>query len=312
MDNRHRRLVLAGMGLVVVAWIAAPWSGTSRSDPGVSQGPLLFDAGRALAETREFVTRYPRRPLGSLEARQSSAIFRQRLQPLGFEVSYAHFAATIESRTQVGRNILALKHGPDPAILAVLAHYDTAETTVQGAMDNGSGIGVLIELGRVLASSPLRHTLLLVATDGEEWGMLGASDLADNYEGRQRIVAALSLDYVAAGELANLQLAATGRMRGFTPAWLRDVCRAAAAGEGLPLVEPYGLMEHAERTILLSGTDQGPLLARGFPAINLGSGSADSDFERRIYHSADDTIEKLRPESLERFGRAAESRAARP
>ena len=306
MGSGQRQVVLASMVFAIIAWIVAPWFGTPRQNPDISQEPLLFDGGRALAATREFVTRYPRRPLGSLEARQSTAFFRQRLQPMGFEVSYGHFEATVESRTQVGRNVLALKRGPSPEILAVLAHYDTADTTVQGAMDNGSGIGALIELGRVLTDSPLRHTLLLVATDGKEWGMLGASDLASSYEARRRIMAALSLDYAAAGDLANLQLAATGRMRGFSPGWLRDLCRAAAAAEGLPVLEPHGFMEHAERAILLSWTDQGPLLAHDLPAINLGSGSADPVLEHRIYHSSGDRVETLKAKSLEQFGRTAE------
>ena len=50
-------------------------------------------------------------------------------------------------------------------------------------MDDGSGVGVALELARIFASMPLRHSLLIIATDGEEWGMLGAADFAVNYPG---------------------------------------------------------------------------------------------------------------------------------
>ncbi len=306
MNVRHRRLVLGGMLIVLAAWFAAPLSGSRAPVPVIYDRPLHFDANRALEATRQFVTRHPKRILGSLESRQSTGFFRQHLEPLGFEVSYMHFNATVASRAEVGRNVLAFRQGEMPQILGVLAHYDTATPTFQGAMDNGSGIGVLLELGRVFAEEPLQQSLLLVATDGEEWGMLGAADLAQSYPGRDRIVAALSVDYVAAGNAASLYLEEVGLTRGYSPAWLRNLSRAAVEREGLEVREPGGLVEHLERAFLISATDQGPLLAGGIPAINIGSVSADPTLESRIYHSSEDTIEKLQASAFEKVGRAAE------
>jgi hypothetical protein len=306
MNRRQIRIVLASMAAVGLLWLLSPLSGDSPSEPAIPDSTLLFDAQKAFDATREFVTRHPRRILGSLEARQSTAFFRSQLQPLGYEITYSHFDATIANRTEVGRNVLAFRRGPLPEILVVMAHYDTARPTVQGAMDDGSGVGVLVELGRVLSMAPLRHSLLLVASDGEEWGMLGAGDLAENYGDRSRIVAALSLDYVAPGELADLQLAVVGLGSGYSPSWLRDLARKAAAPERLTILEPAGLQEHLERALLISLTDQGPLLGNGIPAINLGSGSRDRELEARIYHSPEDTIGRLKIASFEKFGHAAE------
>ena len=306
MNRTQVRIVVASIAAVVLLWLVSPLLGDRTADPTLPDSALLFDAQRALDATREFVTRYPRRVLGSLEARQSTAFFRSVLQPLGYEIDYSHFDATIANRTQVGRNVLAFRRGQLPEILVIMAHYDTARPTVQGAMDDGSGIGVLVELGRIFSTAPLRHSLLLVASDGEEWGMLGAEDLALNYPDRERIAAALSLDYLAPAELADLQLAAVGFERGYTPAWLRDLARKAAAHEMLPVLEPAGISEHIERALLISATDQGPLLGNGIAAINLGSGSADRSLEARIYHSAEDTIDKLKVDSFEKYGRVAE------
>ena len=306
MSRSENRIVLASVATVVLLWLFSPLLGNYPADPVIPDSVLLFDAQKGFDATREFVTRHPRRVLGSLEARQSTGFFRPRLQPLGFEVTYSHFDATIANRTEVGRNVLAFKRGRSPEILVVMAHYDTARPTSQGAMDDGSGIGVLVELGRALATAPLRHSLLLVASDGEEWGMLGAADFANSYPDRDRIAAVLSLDYLAPGELAGLQLAVVGLERGYSPAWLRDLARKAAGLERVEISEPAGLAEHLERAFLISLTDQGPLLGNGIPAINLGSGSVDRELEAKIYHSSEDTIEKLKVASFEKFGRAAE------
>jgi hypothetical protein len=306
MNRTQVRIVVASFVAVVLLWLLSPLLGDRTADPTLPDSALLFDAQRALDATREFVTRYPRRVLGSLEARQSTAFFRSVLQPLGYEINYSHFDATIANHTQVGRNVLAFRRGQLPEILVIMAHYDTARPTVQGAMDDGSGVGVLVELGRIFSIAPLRHSLLLVASDGEEWGMLGAEDLALNHPDRERIAAALSLDYLAPAELAYLQLAVVGLGRGYTPAWLRDVARKAAAQEMLSVLEPAGISEHIERALLISATDQGPLVGNGIAAINLGSGSADRSLEARIYHSPEDTIDKLKVDGFEKYGRTAE------
>ncbi len=307
MDRNQTYMVLASIGIVVLAWAAAPLL-APRLQPGppLSQAALGLDAPQALARTTEFVTRNPRRVMGSLESRQSSGYIQQYLRGLGYEVNYLHFEDVIAGRKQVGRNVLALKPGRDRRIVAVMAHYDTAATTLQGAMDDGSGVGVLLELARVFASTPTNHSLLFVASDGEEWGMLGAADFAQNYPEKESLTAVLSLDYVAVGTLAALQLDTSGQFGGYTAPWLRDIARRAIRAENLPIAEPAGVEEHLERALLLSWTDQGPLLAAGIEALNLGSVSQDKVREHAVYHSSNDTADNLRVDSFASFGRTAE------
>ena len=244
--------------------------------------------------------------MGSIESRQSTGYLQEKFRQLGYQVTYSHFGATLASRRQVCRNVYAFKPGPDPGLLVTVAHYDTAATTVQGAMDDGSGIGVMLELARVFAGLPARHGLLFVASDGEEWGMLGANDLAGNYPERSRIVAALSLDYVALGDLNGLTLDTVGQMGGYTPPWLRLLSRAAIEERQILVFEAAGFGEFVERSLLISGSDQGPLLNAGIAAINLGSSSQDQGREREVYHSPEDTVGNLKLESFEKYGAAAE------
>jgi hypothetical protein len=306
MDRKQTAIAFALMGIALLGWTLAPFFGGAPSLPALAESPLLFDAARAHALTKEFVTRFPRRVFGSLEARQSTGYIQQYLKALGYEMSYTHFEQPIAGRRQVGRNVLALRRGPNSRTTMVVAHYDTAPTTVQGAMDNGSGVGVLLELARVFSGEPIRNSILFVASDGEEWGMLGTGDLAASYPERGRIAAVLSLDCVAIGELASIDLGTDGQMAGYSPGWLRELLRRSVRFEKLEVSEPAGLREHLDRAFLISGTDQGPFLAQGIPAINLGSRSRDARREWEVWHSPADTAENLRQTSIDAYGRVAE------
>ncbi len=82
-------------------------------------------------------------------------------------------------------NVVATLPGTMPAAAArhyyVLAHYDSrasdpmdATSDAPGANDDASGVALLLELARVLAPRQLDATIVLVATAGEEQGLVGA------------------------------------------------------------------------------------------------------------------------------------------
>jgi hypothetical protein len=307
MDPSQKKLVLGSFVVVLLLWMTSPFL-LSKREPAwpPSQAALSFDASRAYATTEAFVRQNPRRVLGSLESRASSGFIHDYLKELGYTITYAHFDARIARRIQVGRNVMGFKKGSSDEILALVAHYDAAGASVPGAVDNGSGVGVLLELARVFASIPTHRSLLLIFSDGGEWGSLGAKDIAESYPQRGRIAAVVSLDHVGAGKLAAFCLEETGQLGGFTPPWLRQLAREAAAKQGLSVVTPSALGEHFERAIPISGTDQGPFLKAGIPAINLGSISADRAREKAVLHTPQDTIENLQIASIQKYGFAAE------
>jgi hypothetical protein len=312
MNSRQTKIAFIGIAFVMAAWLLSLRLFSTREQPlTLSNTPLSFKAAEAHRNIQEFVTRFPRRVLGSLESRQATGYVHDYLQKLGYPISYLHFDARIARRKQVGRNVLAYKQGRSPEIIALIAHMDTASTTEQGAMDNGSGVGVLMELARLFSANPTHRSLLLIFSDGEEWGMLGARDIVSSYPERDRIAAVLSLDHVGIGSLGAFCLEETGQLKGYTPPWLRELARLAAESrtgeaQGLPVRSSSGLSEYLNRAVLISWSDQGPFLSSGIPAINLGGESKDRSRERRIYHTAQDTIDKLQITSIWRYGRAAE------
>jgi len=307
MDSKQTKTVLGVFIFVLFAWLVAPLLFSRREPDRVPDLiPLSFSASRALAHTEEFVKQFPNRVFGSLESRQSTGYLQDRLAELGYSVTYTHFDARISRRPQVGRNVLALKQGRSPEILAVVAHLDTARTAIRDASDNGSGGGELLELARVFSGSPTRRSLLFIFTDGGEWGSVGAKDIAETYPQRGRIVAALSLDHVSSGDLAAFYLESTGQLNGFAPPWLRQIARGAAEKQGLPVMEGSLIREHFERALLISTSDQGPFLRAGIPAINLGSISANRQSQDVIRHTTQDTVENLTAAAFEKYGCAAE------
>ncbi|MBN2336919.1 MAG: M28 family peptidase [Acidobacteria bacterium] len=307
MEPRHKQTVRIVLATAVIAASLIAWLlSTPAPDMPVSQAPLEFDAGRALGAARAFVTRNPDRLFGSLESRQSSGDLIDSLSSFGYEVEFIHFDARVKSRSRVGRNVLALRKGESDEIVALVAHYDTAATTVEGGMKNGAAVGVLLELARVFSRVPTHRSLLFIFTDGGEWGNTGAADLAARYPLKDRIAAVLSLDHVAPGELEAFRLEETGQVSGFTPPWLRRLAAQAASAGGLGVRGASRLGETVERALQISSADQGPFLRAGIAAVNLGSVSTDRSRARELFHSPGDGIASIRPESVHSFGLAAE------
>jgi Zn-dependent M28 family amino/carboxypeptidase len=130
-------------------------------------------------------------------------------------------------------NVVATLPGTMPEATArhyyVLAHYDSrasdpmdATSDAPGANDDGSGVALLLELAQVLAPRQLDATLVLVATAGEEQGLIGARAHASAARARGVDVrAVLSFDIVGDPTLPD------GSVR-------RDAIRLFS--EGIPLV----------------------------------------------------------------------------
>ena len=102
-----------------------------------------------------------------------------------------HLRAHIESRVRryVSSNVVGRVPGANPANQAVLytAHYDhlgidpdaPGDNIYNGAADNGTGCGILLELARAFAQSPVHppHAVYFAAVTAEEQGLLGSQYL---------------------------------------------------------------------------------------------------------------------------------------
>ncbi len=93
-------------------------------------------------------------------------------------------------------NIVATRAGREPTGKAILlmAHYDSVPCS-PGASDDGMGSATVIEAARALgASPPLRRNVILVLTDGEETGLLGAEAFMRQHPLASTIGGAVNVD----------------------------------------------------------------------------------------------------------------------
>jgi hypothetical protein len=141
-------------------------------------------------ETR-IESRFHRHPGNNLARAYLSNQFRR----YGFTVQENQFNLT-------GVNVVAYKTGsqfPDKGIL-FCAHYDcvgTANQPFQGADDNASGVAALLETARLLKDIDFPYTVMLIAWDEEEIGLLGSRAWAPAGDGQIDPIAVVNMDMIA-------------------------------------------------------------------------------------------------------------------
>src|SRR5436190_1423608 len=206
--------LLVGIPLLIAAFSVGKPAALRAAVPTL---PPAFDKARATALARDLAQTFPDRSPGSPEALSARQWFADEVGKIGLRIRREPFVATIPGRGRIHlENLIVTIPGRSPQALAVLAHLDNVGTG-PGANDNASGIAALIELARSYATSVSgnappgasivspAHTLFFVATDGGEFGGLGADRFAADF--RDRIVASVVLDSIAGRNTARLVIA---------------------------------------------------------------------------------------------------------
>ncbi len=144
---------------------------------GVEAGEHLFSAERARHHLRE-ITREPR-PAGSPAHAAAREYLLEALAELGLEIGTQQTTAVSDLRGRRAahvENVVARLPGTASTGAVLLAsHYDSAPHSF-GATDAGHGVVAILETVRALrAGPPLRNDLIVLFTDAEEVGLLGAS-----------------------------------------------------------------------------------------------------------------------------------------
>jgi hypothetical protein len=278
--------------------------------PGPAEIWKEFSGERAFEEVRKQVEIGPR-PSGSTELESARKLIEDGLRRTGWEVERQTFTnntprGPVEFVNLIGRFSPDGK-SPSPRDTQraiVCSHYDSKRfSTIRfvGANDGGSSTGALIELARVLALDPaLAAKVELVFFDGEE----AFVQFTDPEDPRQDQADGLFGSRHYAG-----QLRASDRARQFQFGILWDMIGdrdltitlepnspPALTREILASADALGLRQHFgsySRSIL---DDHYPLNRIRIPTIDL------IDFDYPAWHTADDTLERLSPESLQKIG----------
>ena len=170
---------------------------------------------------------------------------------------------------------------PEEVVL-IGAHLDSWDLA-QGANDDGTGVAMVMDAGRAIASLPQhpRRTVRVVLFMNEENGLAGGKGYAAAHQGELgRHVAALEADS-GAGPPRGVHLRAGEGGASMLAPWLEPL---ASLGIGL---------EEGDA----SGADLGPLDPSGVPLFSV---QPDVTHYFDIHHSAADTLDKIDPANLAR------------
>lgn len=282
------------------------------NDLPISNTPLKFDPVQAHATMNTLSKQFPNRVTWSEERRKAGAWIKDEFRKAGYEPKGMFFSEVIDGKRYTDlENIYAERRGtthPDE-IIVVAAHYDITDTTVEGAMDDASGVGVVLELARVFARENPSRTVLFLTTDSEEFGALwGARAFARDFDRADKIVAVANFDFVAPEKQVAILTLCDGLKQGYTPLWLRELAldslRSVGGAEVLDLAH---IVEHVQRAIQIPAADHGAFLAAGIPAFNWVGQMANFPYQMAHYHhTPHDRADAFTPDSFNTYGKAAE------
>jgi len=270
-----------------------------------------IDAKRAFQYTRE-VTAFGPRYMGSENHKKLERYILDHLKDdhlKGDQVEDDAFTAdTVEGKFPV-RNIIDKFPGTKDGIIVIMGHYDTnyplRNIGYVGANDGGSSTAILLEFANQLRGG-LRdggpnkkrdgYSVWLVWTDGEEavktWSdtdsVYGSRHLAEKWEKDgtlKKIKALVVMDMIGDADL-DIQRNTEGAP------WLLDLIYSAA--------KRLGYQSHFYASELAIEDDHIPFFNRGVPTADVID--LDYGYNNVFHHTAQDTMDKLSPKSLEIAG----------
>lgn len=286
------------IGLVLLQMV--PPAVVARSAPAA-----VFSAERAMDHLR-VIARAPH-PTGSAESLLVRDYLAAQLTQMGLDVEIQSTTSVYHDTGKWGiqgpkgmevgpetwglagatvHNVMARIPGTQSSGAVVMAaHYDSVPYG-PGASDDGVGTAAILETARALLSgSPPKNDIILLLTDGEEIGLLGAQAFADHHPWMQDIAVVLNLE--ARGSGGTVLMYETNEDN----AWIiREYARAAVAPlTGSVATDVYRMMPNSsDLTVFFQGDKQG---------MNFAYGE-----NWTAYHTTQDSIEDLDPRSLQHHG----------
>ena len=175
----------------------------------------------------------------------------------------------------------------------LLLQINLTENRSPGGFDNASGVGVMLEVARVVMARDEKKSVTFLATGAEEYGMCGALRYiqahADEYDRENTYV--INLDGLGVGNGVNL-VTRYGIPPIRTTRTLGNLFRTSSEALGIRVSERY--------LPIGVGLDSIPIASRGFETVTLTARGVGSVALK--VHSKQDRTELLNAESLQQVG----------
>ena len=265
----------------------------------------LYDVGRK-HHSENIVATNGRKPNNNTPVLLFVAHYDSKSQVLPIAVRAVAYGIAIVGLTALTTimviNVVILGWFPDPIIWSVagtttlcllLLQINFTQNRSPGGFDNASGVGVMLEVARVLMARGEKKSITFLAAGAEEYGMCGAlryvQNHADKYD--QENTYAINLDGLGVGNGVNV-VAGYGIPPVRTANVLAD--RLQVSGESLGI-------QVSERHLPIGvGLDSIPIASRGFETVTLTAG--DVGRVALKVHSKQDRCDLLNVEGLQQVG----------
>ena len=278
--------------LLVTAWLSSSYRAIPSPVPA-SAPDSVFSSARAMSHLARIASEA--RPPGSPNHARTRDYLIDRLTALGHTPSVQTTTSFLPGFGGVAtvatvRNILARVPGTAPGGPAVLvtAHYDSRDISL-GAADDGAGVVAILETVRALgARAPLRNDLIVLFTDAEELGLLGARAFVAEHPWFDDVAVLVSIEMRGGGGPA--MMFETGADNG----WVIDALRQA---DPYPSANSIGYEIYRR---MPNNTDFTPFREAGKQGLNFAAIG-----KQHVYHQHYDSPENLSEGTLQHHGEHA-------
>ena len=164
--------------------------------------------------------------------------YEVQIQPFKYSVKRDGIATVINSS-----NIIAVKPGISKQELIVGAHYDSVDAG-NGTDDNASGVGVLLELAKLIKNVETPYTVRFIAFGAEEDWFKGSRHYVDEMSSQQKsnTLNMICIDSVAVGDF--LYVYGDFGSKGV----IRDFALSTAKAQHLDLITQMGTKRYPAGT----------------------------------------------------------------
>ncbi len=280
---------LAGVALAALTVVMCVIGVVTLSPPAAvpADAPAAeFSAHRALGHL-ETIAREPH-PVGSAAHAAVRSYITSELRALDVEPHLQSAVVGVEGSLVAASvvNVLARVEGTGSGKAVMLVgHYDSVPGS-PGAGDDGAAVAAMLEtLRAILAGPPLSNDVILLFTDAEELGLLGARAFVEQHTWLDDVGLVLNLESRGTRGVAHMFETSEGNGR-LVPEFLRVAKYPAAQSISY---EIYKMMPN--------DTDYSVFRRAGLRGLNFAFIEGGTG-----YHTAQDSLERLDPGSLQHIG----------
>ena len=198
--------------LGVIYWSFADLKPTLNSSKSITETDFSIDNALKHLKNISKEAHY----VGSKEHKKVQNYIVSELQKMGFEteiqtqtaINKKWFAAT------TAENIIAKLKGTDPGkALMLLTHYDSNPHSSLGASDAGSGVITILEGLRafIAKDEPHKNDIVVLISDAEELGLLGAQAFVDTHSWTKDIGLVLNFEARGSGGPSYMLMETNGK-----------------------------------------------------------------------------------------------------